>query len=85
MNSSDLVKAIKHLKPSAEFVLNDGNYETIKWIVLDGEAPTFAELEAAHLEVEAVEEAAKAEIIVKRQAILDRLGITEQEAKLLLG
>jgi hypothetical protein len=85
MESFDIIKAIHHLKPNAEFSFSDNDYSTIKWDVLEGEAPTWAEIEAAHLEVKAAEEAAAAEAAAKRQALLDRLGITEEEAKLLLN
>jgi uncharacterized lipoprotein YddW (UPF0748 family) len=85
MNAIDIVKAIKHLKPNAEFSFDNNDYSTIKWDVLDGDAPTWEELEAAHLQVKAAEEAKVAEAAAKRQALLDKLGITEDEARLLLG
>jgi len=85
MNANDIVKAIKLIKPESEFSFQETDYSTIKWDVLEGEAPTWAEIEAAHLEVKAAEEAAKAEAAAKRQALLDRLGISEEEAKLLLS
>jgi hypothetical protein len=85
MNGNDLTKAIKHLHPEAEFSFQEADYSTIKWDVLEGDAPSWAEIEAAHLEVLAAEETALAEAAAKRQALLDRLGITAEEARLLLG
>ena len=85
MNANDIVKAIKLIKPESEFSFRETDYSTIKWDVLEGKAPTWEEIEAAHLEVKAAEEAAKAEAAAKRQALLDKLGITEEEAKLLLS
>ena len=85
MNSIEISKAIKHLKPTAEFSFDNNDYATIKWDVLEGDAPTWQEVQAAHLQVKAAEEAAKAEAAAKRQALLDKLGITEDEARLLLG
>ena len=85
MNADELTQAIKFLKPTSQFSFLDNDYLTIKWDVLDGEAPTIAELEAAHLLVKEVEAQAKAEAEAKRQALLDKLGITEEEARLLLG
>ena len=85
MNSFDLIKAIKYLRPSAEFSLTNDDYSTIKWDVLEGDAPTWEEVQAAHLQVKADEEAAKAEAEAKKQALLDRLGITAEEARLLLS
>jgi hypothetical protein len=40
---------------------------------------------AAFAEAKAKEEAAKAEAAIKRQALLDKLGITQEEAALLLS
>jgi len=82
---SYLVKAIKKLKPNAEFSFTDGDYSTIKWDILDGEAPTKAELEIAIKEVKAEEIAEAKAKATQRQAILDRLGITAEEAQLLLA
>jgi hypothetical protein len=73
MEALDIVKAIYHLKPNAEFSFQETDYSTIKWDVLEGDAPTWQEIEAAHLEVKAAEEAAKAEAAAKRQAALDKL------------
>jgi len=85
MDSIEIVKAIKYLKPAAEFSLTANDYSTVKWDVLEGDAPTWAEIEAAYIEVKAAEEAALAEAAANRQALLNRLGITEEEAKLLLA
>jgi len=85
MDSQDLVKAIKHIRPDSEFTFQNADYSTINWIVLEGNAPTWEELEVAHLQVKAAEEAKAAEAAAKRQALLDKLGITEEEARLLLG
>ena len=85
MNSIEISKAIKYLKPTAEFSFDNNDYSTIKWDVLEGAAPTWEEIEAAHFQVKAAEEAAAAAALVKRQALLDKLGITEEDAKLLLS
>ena len=82
---SYLVKAIKKLKPNAEFSFTEDDYSTIKWDVLDGDAPTLAEVNAAIEEVKADEEANAQAKATQRQAILDRLGITAEEAQLLLS
>jgi hypothetical protein len=83
--NSHLAKAIRKLKPNSEFSYQDDDYSTIKWDVLDGDAPTQKEIDAAIKEVQAeeiVETEAKAS---QRQALLDRLGITAEEAQLLLS
>lgn len=80
-----LTEAIKLLKPNAQFSYNSDDYSTIKWDVLEGDAPTYAEIELAAKQVAANnlkeikdKATAKADLLVK-------LGITEDEAKLLLG
>jgi len=85
MNSSELTKAIKHLKPTAEFSFIDNDYSTIKWDILEGEAPTIKELESALVEITKQETATEAQKQAAKTALLDRLGITESEAKLLLA
>lgn len=80
-----LTAAIKKLRPTAEFSYIDNDYSTIKWDVLEGDAPTQAEIDAAIEEVKA-ERIAEAELIAaKKAALLNKLGITEEEAKLLLA
>jgi hypothetical protein len=82
---SYLIKAINKLKPNAEFSFQADDYSTIKWDVLEGNAPTQSEINAAIEQVK-VEEA-QAEI-TKPQAkadLLARLGITADEARLLLS
>jgi hypothetical protein len=80
-----LSKAIKLLKPTAEFSYSDDDYSTIKWDVLEGEAPTQAEIDVAIEQVKA-NEIAEAKLKAQAKAeLLERLGITEDEAKLLLS
>ena len=82
---SDLVKAINKLKPNAEFSFIDDDYSTIKWDVLDGDAPTQAEIDIAIEQVKAEELAETQSKAEAKTALLGRLGITEDEAKLLLS
>ena len=82
---SDLVKAIRKLKPTAEFSFTDNDYSTIKWDVLDGEAPTQKEIDAAIKEVKADEAQAEAIKATAKAALLTKLGITAEEAVLLLS
>jgi hypothetical protein len=82
---SYLVKAIKKLKPNAEFSFSDDDYSTIKWDVLEGDAPTQAEIDAAIEQIKADEAVAAQAKAAQKSALLDRLGITEDEAKLLLS
>lgn len=82
---SYLSRAIQSLKPGAEFSFHDEDYSTIKWDVLEGTAPT---LKAVNDEIQAIKEAdeiASATSVARKAAILERLGITEEEARLLLS
>ena len=82
---SYLTKAIIKLKPTAEFSFTNDDYNTIKWDVLEGAAPSQAELDAAIEQVKADELAEAEAKATQKTALLDRLGITEDEAKLLLA
>jgi hypothetical protein len=82
---SYLIKAIRKLKPSSEFSFQGDDYSTIKWDVLDGEAPTQAEVDAAIEQVKADEITEATAKAAQKAALLERLGITEDEARLLLG
>lgn len=80
-----LTKAIFLLKPNSEFVYENDDYSTIVWHKLDGNAPTIEEIDAAIKlikENEAEEKRAKA---TAKADLLEKLGITEEEAKLLLA
>ena len=85
MNSADLVKAIKYLKPNAEFSFEEADYTTIKWDILQGEAPTQVEIDEAIEQIKIDEVQAELDKAAAKAALLDRLGITEAEAKLLLS
>lgn len=85
MDDKYLVKAIQSLKPNAEFALVDGDYSTIEWHVLDGKAPTQAQIDAEIAKIQAAELNAEADKAAAKAALLDRLGITADEAKLLLA
>jgi hypothetical protein len=80
-----LVKAIKLLKPGSQFSFIDDDYSTIKWDVLDGDAPTQAEIDEAIEQVKAEEITQAATKSAQKQELLDRLGITAEEAVLLLS
>jgi len=81
---SDLTKAIRLLKPNSEFSYQNNDYSTIKWDVLDGEAPSQKEIDAAMKKIEADELALEAKTAADKAALLEKLGINADEAKLLL-
>jgi ABC-type metal ion transport system substrate-binding protein len=80
-----LVAAIRKLKPNSEFSFQENDYSTINWIVLNGDAPTQAEIDAAIEQVKVEEAQAAVDKAAQRVALLERLGITEEEARILLG
>lgn len=82
---SDLAKAIKSLKPSAEFSFIDNDYSTIQWDILEGDAPTKSQIDAEIKKIKAQEIAEAETKATAKAALLDRLGITAEEAALLLG
>jgi hypothetical protein len=82
---SYLVKAIRALKPESEFAFQNDDYSTIEWHVLEGNAPTRNEIDA-QIEKIKTEEATTLEAkITSKAALLEKLGITADEAKLLLA
>jgi hypothetical protein len=85
---ANIVKAIQSLCTSAEFAITADDYSTIIWHKLEGDAPTLAQVKAemkrlTDLEVsqESDKIAAKASAITKLAA----LGLTEEEAKAIIG
>jgi hypothetical protein len=80
-----LVKAIHKLKPTAQFSFIDDDYSTIKWDVLEGDAPTKKQIDDAIKAVKADEANQIEANATAKAALLERLGITEDEAKLLLA
>lgn len=76
-----LIAAIKQLKPNSEFVIKDNDYATIEWVVLEGKAPTQAEIDKTIDDIKLAE----AEVPAAKAALLNRLGLTADEAKLLLS
>ena len=84
-HTEKLVMAIKSLRPTAEFSIIGGDYSTIKWDVLEGNAPTQKEIDAQIKLMDDAEQSKAEADAVAKQIILDRLGLTADEAKLLLS
>lgn len=82
MNQQQKARAILFVRPGAEFVLRDLD---IEWMDANQTQPTEEEIAQGWINYQAKEAADKAEAEAKRQALLDKLGITEDEARLLLG
>jgi hypothetical protein len=80
-----LAKAIKNLKPTSQFSYSADDYSTINWIVLDGDAPTQKQIDDEIKRIKATEITEAEAKATQKAALLERLGITEAEARLLLG
>jgi hypothetical protein len=86
MKAIEITKAIQRLRPSAEFSFQNDDYSTIKWDVLEGDAPTLAEVNAAIEQVKADEAQAELEKAAKKQAAeakLAALGLTTEDLQAL--
>ena len=83
---SYLVRAIKKLKPTAEFSFQEDDYSTIKWDVLEGTAPTQAQIDVAIEQVKA-DEITQAEAKAQAKAVaegkLAALGLTTDDLRAL--
>ena len=80
-----LTEALQSLRPGAEFSYTNDDYSTVNWIVLEGKAPTLAEV---NKEIERIKEIEIKEPQIRaaaKAALLERLGITADEATLLLS
>jgi len=82
LDHEQIVFAIKFIRPNVEFVVRDNE---IEFFADEDNRPTTKEIEDAWLAYEAKSEADKTESAAKRQALLDKLGITAEEAQLLLS
>lgn len=83
MNYRTLRLAITNLCPDGEYSIDEADLDKLTWI--NGtKPPTKNQIIAEMAKVEAQETQDAANKQVARAALLDRLGITEDEAKLLL-
>jgi len=85
MENNYLVDAIRKLRPTAQFSFINNDYSTIKWDVLEGSAPTKKQIDDAIKQIKADEIVNAETKAAAKSALLDKLGITEDEAKLLLS
>jgi len=76
-------EVLRNLRPNGGWVITDSDFESIQWV--DCEPITKAEFDA---EFEIVEQKFMEKIqekAIEKAALLSKLGITEDEAKLLLS
>lgn len=83
MTNSEIVEALNNLAPDSEWVLVGDDYETINWI--RGIKPTLEEIQTEVNLLPEKRKQALAETQAKKAALLNRLAITEEEARLLLA
>ena len=76
-------EVLEFLIPQGGWIISGDEYEGITF--LQCEPITKEQFEAGFAQVEAAKVQAQAKAQTKRQALLDKLGITEEEAKLLLS
>lgn len=80
-----LTRAIQSLRPGAEFSFQDEDYSTIVWNVLEGKAPTAAAVNAEIERLKAEDAEFEANKAAAKAALLERLGLTEADVRLLLA
>lgn len=84
MNSRYLAQAILELSPGIEFSFTGTDLSTLV-IDNDKKRPSDADVMTKAAELKAIDEAAEAAKPAQREALLAKLGITAEEAALLLG
>jgi hypothetical protein len=84
MNPKYLAQAIRELSPGIEFSFNDSDLSTLV-IDNDKKRPNDADVLTKAAELKAIAEATEAAKPAQREALLAKLGITAEEAALLLG
>ncbi len=82
---SYLVKAIRNLRPNSEFAFKNDDYSTIEWHVLEGNAPTQKQINDEIAKIQADEATVLQSKAAQKAALLEKLGITSEEAVLLLS
>jgi hypothetical protein len=80
----DLSACISYLKPGAEWTMDNEDISTLQFLS-DDVAPTLPECEAIWPEVAAQLEEIAASRQKARDAVLAKIGLTEEEARLLLA
>lgn len=77
----ELTTILHRLLPAVEWVMNDNDINTLQILTPDIEIPTLEQIKSMRETIE--NEFIQAQN--QKQSILNRLGITEEEAKLLLS
>ena len=81
-----LVKAIQKLTPNSQWRMVNNDYSKIEWIVLEGQAPSQAEIDAAIKQVKAEEAQLLLDQVAAKKAAqtkLAALGLTVEDLQAL--
>jgi hypothetical protein len=81
----NIIEAIHILRPDSEWVIQGEDYAGLEWLDKKQTKPTEEEIKAKIAELPALKAAAAAQKATEKAALLARLGITSEEAALLLG
>jgi hypothetical protein len=80
-----LARAIHNLCPGSEFTFTEQDYSTVTWVKLEGTAPTLTEINAEIDRIKKEDAQIAANTAIAKAALLTKLGITADEARLLLS
>ena len=84
MDNLTISKALLNLVPDALWTLRGDDYANLEW-ESEGNPPTLAEIQAEIAQLPAKEKAEADKAEADKTALLTKLGITADEAKLLLS
>jgi hypothetical protein len=82
MEHIDKLKTIRHIRPNASFIMRG---DEVEWLDTEQTQPSESEIEAGLVSYKQWLEQKEVEQAQARAALLAKLGITEEEAQLLLG
>jgi hypothetical protein len=85
MTKEEITDAIFYLVPNAQFSFTETDLTTLQWHTAEVEQPSVAEIMSAIPLAAAAALEEKEDLQTQKQVLLDRLGLTAEEAKLLLS
>jgi len=78
-------EVLQYLCPEVEWSITDNDFDTIVWVNVDKAPITKKQFEDGFAKYDVWKAKQDADKAAQRQALLNRLGITEEEARILLG
>jgi len=84
MTHEEIIAALQSLAPKTEWTLSGNDYSELNWLS-DGVPPTLEEIEAEVRLLPTKQKDAETELKKNKAALLTKLGITADEATLLLS